>query len=1024
MTSRGPGIYEFGAFQLDPVERVLLSHGQVVALTPKGFDLLFALVRNAGRVVNKEQLMTEIWPDTFVEENNLTVTISALRKALGEARSEQRYIQTVPRRGYRFSVSVRQSGGASPLAPYRSSTAEAGSEILVGREPELRKLETWVRQAVEGAGRIIFITGEPGIGKTALSNAFFNRARLCFPAARFCRGRCLEQYGAGEPYLPILEALSELLSGSDGEFVADVLRSRAPTWCLQFPAVFGSDGAMERLYRETVGATKERMLREMVDALGALASAGPVLLHIEDLHWVDHSSINLLGRLGQDAPQHRLLVTGTFRPEDVERANHPFKNFLLEMQTHSQCEEMALGMLSQEHLASYLDSRFAPNRFDPELPAMIHRRTEGQPLFATSLVQFLVERHDIANVNDEWVLTRRLSELDLEAPGNVRKLIRKKIEALDAEDRRALEFASIQGEVFTSAVLAGLLEVDELALEERLDRLDKVHRLIQTTEEDELPDGRLTTRYRFAHVLYQNSLYSDLVNKRRILLHRQAGDLTIRFYGDQAPRLAAQLAVHFERGRDFGRAVEFLVHAGDNARQINANDKAVEHYSRALSLVSRLPVEQQVSGFLTIYQKRGAAYLATSQFDQAVGDFTNLLNHARGASDRRREHSALNSLAEVFFYAHRLDELDDCAGEALRIAEELKDDRLRIETMVFIAMRQDIVGELAEASRNLDEIIRIARDLDDRRALLDGLAWRGQLHFLQSEYESARELLLEAFELASVLRHGPLLLQAQFFLSLTLGNMGRISESLAMLHEVSSRARRNGDRYWQAKVPNSIAWIYRELQDFDRALKIDLEGLEFARTSKVSEAETNSLINLGCDRMHAGELDRAVKSFGDARAILESDVWCRWRFTLRLYEGLSRHHLANEKLDDAVRYARLLLDSATHYGARKYVAVAHKLLADVAIARGDPDDADTELRAALDTLAGCPVPLVAWKVYSALGHLRLRRKDDSSADAFEHASAIVEMIASNVGDETLRATFLAAPAVRDVFVKQSVAGGS
>ena len=167
----------------------------------------------------------------------------------------------------------------------------------------MRELESLLCRAIAGSGRIIFITGEPGIGKTALSNAFLSRARSRFPAARFCRGRCLEQYGSGEPYLPILEALSELLSGPDGELVADVLRSRAPTWCLQFPAVFDSNEALERLYRETVGATKERMLREMVDTLGALTSAGPVVLHLEDLHWVDHSTIDLLSRLCQDAGQ-------------------------------------------------------------------------------------------------------------------------------------------------------------------------------------------------------------------------------------------------------------------------------------------------------------------------------------------------------------------------------------------------------------------------------------------------------------------------------------------------------------------------------------------------------------------------------------------------------------------------------------------------------------------------------------------------------------------------------------------------
>ena len=133
---------------------------------------------------------------------------------------------------------------------------------------------------------------------------------------------------------------------------------------------------------------------------------------------------------------------------------------------------------------------------------------------------------------------------------------------------------------------------------------------------------------------YQNALYNDLVNKRRVLLHRQAGDLMIRFYSDQAPRFATQLAMHFERGRDFGRTVEFLIHAGDNARQINANEKARSITVARLALFPRLPSEQQAPWLLTIYQKRGAAYLAISQFDQAVEDFTNLLHQARAINDR------------------------------------------------------------------------------------------------------------------------------------------------------------------------------------------------------------------------------------------------------------------------------------------------------------------------------------------------------------------------------------------------------
>src|SRR5205807_4940190 len=197
---------------------------------------------------------------------------------------------------------------------------------------------------------------------------------------------------------------------------------------------------------------------------------------------------------------------------------------------------------------------------------------------------------------------RPISEMDLEMPESVRSMIRKKIEALAEEDRRALQYASIEGEEFTSTVLARLLGMDELDLEEQLDRLDKITRLIETREEEELPDGALATRYRFAHALYQNVLYGDLVSKRRILLHRQAGEELLQHYGKQAPRIAAQLAMHFERGRDFERAIEYLIQAGDNAAQLYANDEAEKHYSRELELVEKISAEEQKKKRLAIYK--------------------------------------------------------------------------------------------------------------------------------------------------------------------------------------------------------------------------------------------------------------------------------------------------------------------------------------------------------------------------------------------------------------------------------------
>src|SRR5258705_11716175 len=237
-----------------------------------------------------------------------------------------------------------------------------------------------------------------------------------------------------------------------------------------------------------MGAAKGRMMREMGDALGMLATSSPIVLLLEGLHWADPSSVDLLRHLCQRIGSQRLLIAGTFRPEDVERSNHPLKSYKAEMQSHNLCEEVALGSLSREHIAAYLDATFSPNDFPPELTALIHEKTEGHPLFATNLLQYLGERGDIAKANAHWSLIRPLSEMDLEAPESVRGMISKKIDALEEEERRALQYASTEGTKFLSTVTAKLLGVDEIDLEERLAHLGKTHRLIETLGEKKVPN--------------------------------------------------------------------------------------------------------------------------------------------------------------------------------------------------------------------------------------------------------------------------------------------------------------------------------------------------------------------------------------------------------------------------------------------------------------------------------------------------------------------------------------------------------
>jgi tetratricopeptide (TPR) repeat protein len=215
-------------------------------------------------------------------------------------------------------------------------------------------------------------------------------------------------------------------------------------------------------------------------------------------------------------------------------------------------------------------------------------------------------------------------------------------------------------------------------------------------------------------------------------------------------------------------------------------------------------------------------------------------------------------------------------------------------------------------------------------------------------------------------------------------------------------------------MPNCIGWIHRELQDFEGAFNFDQQGVDIARHHHVLEAEANSLINLGIDYAHSGEVGKTTSSFAAVDEIFERDAWFRWRYNIRLQAAIADHWLRQGDVARAREFALRLLKTATEFEVHKYVAVAHKLLAQVALAEQDMKTAEREYVTALDELGAFPVPLVTWRVCAELGRLRKQVGDHSGAkELFDQAGEIVRSIANEVSDEKLRATFLNSEVVRE-----------
>ena len=251
----------------------------------------------------------------------------------------------------------------------------------------------------------MFVTGEPGIGKTSLVNGLLQQVSA---VARvwIARGQCLEQFGAGEAYLPVLEGLSRLGRAPGGDRIIELLRQHAPAWLHELPSLL-PPGEREALRQQAAGATRERMLREIADAIEAMTAELPLILVLEDLHWSDYSTVDLVAYLARRRDPARLIVIGTYRPVDMVLGDHPLKAVKRELQAHGLSRELPLEYLTEEAVAQYLAVRLAPHQPSKRLARLIHRRSEGNPLFMVNLVEYLLAEGLIALDNGGWQLARR-----------------------------------------------------------------------------------------------------------------------------------------------------------------------------------------------------------------------------------------------------------------------------------------------------------------------------------------------------------------------------------------------------------------------------------------------------------------------------------------------------------------------------------------------------------------------------------------------------------------------------------------
>jgi len=697
--------FVFGAFRLDPANARLTRGRLPVPLKPKAFDVLAHLVRRAGRLVTQEELIEAVWPDTIVGDSSLKSCVRQIRRALGDRVRNPQFIETVHRRGYRFVAAVTAGGPAPPpaapphpVAPHPAPTpeqADAGP-VLVGRAGELRRLHDRLAQARAGHRQLVFVTGGPGSGKTALVEAFVRP--LAGSAAWVAGGQSLEQFGSGEAYLPVLEAVGRLARGPARERLLPVLAAQAPSWLAHLPGL--RDGPAPA----TPSAPPERMLREMAEALERLTAETPLVLVLEDLHWADYSTLDLVSALARRREPARLLILATYRPVEAVLSGHPLRAVKQDLQARGLCHELPVGLLSEGAVAEYLTARLPGRGLPDELAGLLHQRTEGHPLFLVSLVDDWLAQGVLAPRADGWELTTDLDALAGGVPASIRALIEKQLERLGRDELRVLEGASVAGIEFAAAAAAAAVDEDVDRAEEACEALARRHQFLHPKATAEWPDGTVSGRYRFGHELYHRVVAERVTGARQRLLHQRLGERLEAAHARHPAEAAAELAVHFEQGRDPGRAVRYLELAAHRAAGHFAHREAIDYLRRGLALVDRLPEAERVPGELRLQVNLGVHLQAIQGFASPAARraFERARELCRGVDQGTLLFPVLWGLWLYYKVRSDLPTARTMAGELFALAERLQDPALVLQAQQALAVTTLCLGEPASTVEHME----------------------------------------------------------------------------------------------------------------------------------------------------------------------------------------------------------------------------------------------------------------------------------------------------------------------------------
>ncbi len=652
------------------------------------------------------------------------------------------------------------AGVVTEMPPYLQKRSTRGTEPLVARERELERLDRHLTDVVSGSaqGRVLFVVGAAGQGKSALMSEFSRRATVAHEDLLMVAGQSASHGGIGDPLLPFRQVSAQLTGDLRMPWAAGHLdETQVRRLWAAFPRVIrllldtapdlvGSlvpqvalrqriESLPSRRANALLAALTDRMTQtssvrqpgifeQYARLLHELSVSQPLLLLLDDLHWADRDSLSLLFHLGHQLEASRILVLGAFRPEEIlsppPESPHPLQIVYQELQRSGYAPVDLDDVDGRMFVDAFLDRE--ANELGTEFRKTVHRLTGGSPLFTSELVHSMQENGDLVRTSSgAWAEAPSLSWDAMTT--RVEAVLGRRVAQLSPSQRELLMASSVQGEQFLAEVVAAALERPAIEVTVELSgAVERHHRLALAEGVERVGEFRLA-RYRFRHALFQQYLYAELDPVERAQLHESTARALEALYSGHADGLApiaGRLAWHWRQAESPDRSIAYHVQAGDWAVRLSAYAQAQDHYERGLALLEQTPQRnvkphQELEVLTRLAEVQSMLYGgASSQVEATLGRARHL--HVPGSGEDGERFPLAN---RIWAYHHQRGDNREAyrlALSCLQIAEQ--SDRPELMTQAYSNLGTSLL-RLGRMTSALDHFVR-AREMGDAWAASEG----------------------------------------------------------------------------------------------------------------------------------------------------------------------------------------------------------------------------------------------------------------------------------------------------------------